>query len=66
MCGFAGVVAPPSPEVGRSWAAWAASHMVRRGPDDEGRWSDDQSGVHLAFRRLAIIDLSEQSDEHTQ
>ena len=59
MCGFAGVVAPPSPEIGRGWSAWAASHMVRRGPDDGGRWDDDEAGVHLAFRRLAIIDLSE-------
>lgn len=59
MCGFAGVVAPPSPEQGRAWAAWAASRMVRRGPDDEGRWDDDEAGIHLAFRRLAIIDLSE-------
>lgn len=59
MCGFAGVIRPPSPAVGRGWAAWAASHMVRRGPDDDGHWSDDDAGVHLSFRRLAIIDLSE-------
>ena len=58
MCGFAGVVDPPSPGIGRGWAAWAASHMVRRGPDDDGHWSDDDAGVHLSFRRLAIIDLS--------
>jgi len=59
MCGFAGVIAPPSSEIGRGWAAWAASQMVRRGPDDAGRWDDDEAGVHLSFRRLAIIDLSE-------
>ena len=59
MCGFAGVVTPPSPEIGRAWAAWAASQMVRRGPDDDGHWSDDDAGIHLSFRRLAIIDLSE-------
>lgn len=34
--------------------------MVRRGPDDAGRLGDDdEAGVHLSFRRLAIIDLSE-------
>ncbi len=59
MCGFAGVVAPPSPEVGRAWSRWAADRMVRRGPDDEGHWEAPDEGVHLSFRRLAIIDLSE-------
>lgn len=59
MCGFAGVVAPLSPDLGREWARWAASHMVRRGPDDDGHWDDDDAGVHLSFRRLAIIDLSQ-------
>lgn len=59
MCGFAGVVGPPSPGVGRAWSAWAGSHMVRRGPDDSGQWDDDDAGVHLTFRRLAVIDLSE-------
>lgn len=59
MCGFAGVIDPPSPAVGRAWSAWAGGHMVRRGPDDSGQFDDDDAGVHLAFRRLAIIDLSE-------
>jgi len=29
-----------------------------RGPDDNGAWVDEESGVALGFRRLAIIDLS--------
>src|SRR5690606_39918576 len=29
----------------------------RRGPDDRGLWSDDQS-CRLGFRRLSILDLS--------
>jgi len=32
--------------------------MARRGPDDEGHWSDGQFCI-LAFRRLAILDLSD-------
>ena len=32
--------------------------MARRGPDDQGEWHDEAAGVHLGFRRLAILDLS--------
>jgi asparagine synthase (glutamine-hydrolysing) len=34
-----------------------------RGPDDEGAWTDAASGVALGFRRLSIIDLSEQGHQ---
>ncbi len=35
------------------------SDMIRhRGPDDSGAWVDEQCGVALGFRRLAIIDLT--------
>ena len=32
--------------------------LLHRGPDDSGVWADETHGVGLAFRRLAIIDLS--------
>jgi asparagine synthase (glutamine-hydrolysing) len=38
-----------------------ARAMRHRGPDSEGFWQDD--GVGLAFRRLAIIDLDERSNQ---
>ena len=35
--------------------------MVHRGPDDEGLWYGPQVG--FAFRRLAIVDLSERGHQ---
>ena len=38
----------------------AVDMMARRGPDDEGIWSDGRVCV-LGFRRLAILDLARRS-----
>jgi len=32
--------------------------LAHRGPDDEGVWSDGESGVALGNRRLAVLDVS--------
>ena len=32
--------------------------LTHRGPDDDGLWSDPESGIALGNRRLAIIDIS--------
>src|SRR6266542_3833573 len=56
MCGLCGIVAfgrPPETEV----ATAMARELDHRGPDGKGLLVD--SGVAFAFRRLAIIDLSE-------
>jgi asparagine synthase (glutamine-hydrolysing) len=37
--------------------------LVHRGPDDGGTWIEEESGVGLGSRRLAIIDLSEQGHQ---
>lgn len=55
MCGIAGELRfDPGP----SPADWAqiSSLMRRRGPDDDGMW--ENANCTLAFRRLAILDLS--------
>jgi len=59
MCGLAGAFDPGTEE-----AAWPArlagmaEALRHRGPDDEGLWHDAKAGIGLAFRRLAIVDLS--------
>src|SRR5829696_4277897 len=58
MCGLAGFLAPGPVDDASHLAAAMAERLVHRGPDDAGVWADPASGVALAFRRLAIIDLS--------
>src|SRR5215218_10720845 len=59
MCGIAGIAGGAPPE--RPLLERMAATMENRGPDGEGFWSDDTAG--LAFRRLAIIDLHERSNQ---
>ncbi|HEY0528790.1 MAG TPA: hypothetical protein VGD02_08175, partial [Gemmatimonadaceae bacterium] len=44
-------------------ASRMADAIAHRGPDDSGVWVDPESRVALAFRRLAIVDLSEQGHQ---
>ena len=56
MCGFVGVVSyEPASSNARTVQA-LTSLLERRGPDDEGQWSDEHAA--LGFRRLAVLDLS--------
>ncbi len=61
MCGIAGIWTRDG-RAGRPEYADAIRRMTallaRRGPDDEGFWSDTEGHVRLGFRRLAIIDPS--------
>ncbi len=61
MCGIAGFLSPPGrfgADALDDLARLACTSLAHRGPDDEGTWIDAEAGVALAFRRLAIIDLS--------
>ena len=51
MCGIAGIVGDPDPDL----LSAMARIMAHRGPDDEGVWHDSTAG--LASRRLKVIDL---------
>lgn len=57
MCGITGFWAPRAPASPEALLASMNSVLRHRGPDGEGTWSAPP-GVHLAHRRLAIIDLS--------
>jgi asparagine synthase (glutamine-hydrolysing) len=59
MCGFAGLLARSGLRRGSEDVVQRMGERLRhRGPDDDGIWADPDAGVALAFRRLAIIDLS--------
>jgi asparagine synthase (glutamine-hydrolysing) len=62
MCGIAGVFAPgmgfSNNGVGDILSRMAEA-MSHRGPDAEGVWVEDESGLGFCHRRLSIVDLSE-------
>ncbi len=59
MCGIAGVLsfADTEREDLETTVRSMTARIVRRGPDDEGVWTDGKRCA-LGFRRLAILDLS--------
>jgi asparagine synthase (glutamine-hydrolysing) len=60
MCGIVGVWNYRSrAPVSRELLSTMTDSMIHRGPDDSGLYFDDQAGLGLGFRRLAIIDLSD-------
>jgi asparagine synthase (glutamine-hydrolysing) len=60
MCGLTGFWESPGKSAKdlMAIAARMAETLRHRGPDDNGEWSDAESGVALGFRRLSILDLS--------
>ena len=59
MCGIAGFLSPGlSSDAATSRLEAMAGVIAHRGPDGSGAWFDAATGLGLAHRRLAIIDLS--------
>lgn len=58
MCGIAGFFATSVITDLEGCARRMANTLGHRGPDDVGVWVDTVTGIALAHRRLAIIDLS--------
>lgn len=56
MCGLTGIYSRRGEAIDRGALVHATNTLRRRGPDDEGVWTDGEVG--LGHRRLAVIDLS--------
>lgn len=56
MCGLAGIVGPAARD--RATLRRMGGAIAHRGPDDSGLFIDEQSGIGLAHRRLAIVDIT--------
>jgi asparagine synthase (glutamine-hydrolysing) len=66
MCGIAGILDctfRDSKEHLKQNIMDMTNTMVNRGPDSAGYWVDDQVGIALGHRRLAIIDLSAEGQQ---
>jgi asparagine synthase (glutamine-hydrolysing) len=60
MCGIAGIIAKKDNHRDLSdYAHRMGAAIHRRGPDSGGVWVDQEDGVALTHRRLAILELSE-------
>lgn len=59
MCGIAGFMGHArSAESTAIQVKRMADAIAHRGPDDYGVWTDEDAGIALSHRRLAIVDLS--------
>jgi asparagine synthase (glutamine-hydrolysing) len=69
MCGFAGFLNPQA-DKSLEWYQNRLSGMTNairhRGPDDGSSWIDEKQGIAFGFRRLSILDLSEQGRQPMQ
>lgn len=65
MCGVTGIYTSAAWHEGELAAHVDAmtACLAHRGPDDSGIWSDSACGIGFGFRRLAIVDLSEQGHQ---
>jgi len=60
MCGICGAISKEIRDKDKLVSVVSAMNAVqaRRGPDDEGMWSDEKNAAVFGHRRLSIIDLS--------
>jgi asparagine synthase (glutamine-hydrolysing) len=61
MCGIAGAISFGDFEVTADYVTALREPLAHRGPDGARTWVSDDARVGLGFRRLAIIDLSDEA-----
>src|SRR5688572_26002160 len=61
MCGIAGLLRPGGGDAAslNALASAMAQRLAHRGPDAQGVWVNEASGIAFGHRRLSILDLSE-------
>ncbi|GAC1484653.1 MAG: asparagine synthase (glutamine-hydrolyzing) [Flavisolibacter sp.] len=57
MCGIAGILNSPHPQVQN--LKYALDSIKHRGPEGEGLWANEEKSVMLGHRRLSILDPGE-------
>lgn len=63
MCGFIGFIDNDGLNHPEKTLKTMLDQISHRGPDDEGIWADKLHGLYLGFRRLSIIDLSQEGHQ---
>ena len=63
MCGFVGFIGKKSTSESQNILKIISQPIIHRGPDSFGTWSDENFGFHVAFRRLAILDLTSAGEQ---
>jgi len=63
MCGFIGFIDNDGLNHPEKTLKTMLDQISHRGPDDEGIWTDKLHGLYLGFRRLSIIDLSQEGHQ---
>lgn len=61
MCGFVSIISKNGKPVSKESLKAMSREIIHRGPDDSGTWLSDWCG--LAFRRLSIMDVSDQGHQ---
>ncbi len=63
MCGITGILNFDGRPITEQALRVFNDSLTHRGPDGDGIWIDNSSGIGLGHRRLAIIDLSEKGKQ---
>lgn len=58
MCGICGYLTFGGARVDRAVLMKMTESIAHRGPDADGHWADEKSGIALGHSRLAIVELS--------